>query len=113
MVGVSVTVVVAVGLGTATLDQLRLAVPECRFESVSLDVALDACGPLHPALVIVDATTQEGREFIMEFRADACGRFLPVVALTHDELPLGADLALAPDQDPNGWAEPIRQLLPG
>lgn len=112
MAGLPATVVVAVGVDRAKLNQLQPVMPECRFEWVDLDVALGACGPLHPALVLVDATTQVGREFIMEFRADACGRFLPVVALTHDELPLGADLALDPDHDPLSWAEPLRRLLP-
>lgn len=112
MAGLPATVVVAVGVDRAKVNQLQPAMPECRFESVELDTALGACGPLQPALVLVDATTQTGREFIMEFRADACGRFLPVVALARDEVPLGADVALDPDQDPLSWAEPLRRLLP-
>ncbi len=113
MAGLPPTVVAAVGVGRAKLNQLQPVMPECRFEWVPVDTALNACSPLGPALVLVDATTQLAREFIMEFRADACGRFLPVVALTHDEeVPLGADLALDPDQDPLSWVEPLRRLLP-
>ncbi len=112
MAGLPATVVVAVGVDRAKVNQLQPAMPDCRFESVELDLALGACGPLQPALVLVDATTEAGREFIMEFRADACGRFLPVVALSHDEVPLGADVALDPDQDPLSWVEPVRRLLP-
>lgn len=112
MLGLPPTVVVAAGLDRSRLDQLEVAMPECRFESVSLESGPGACGPLTPALVLVEAGSQVGREFVMELRADACGRFIPVVALTHDELPLGADVALDPDQDPLSWVEPIRRLLP-
>ena len=49
----------------------------------------------------------------MELKAAACGRVLPVVALTTDAAPpLGADAAVNPDADPATWAEPIRTLLP-
>lgn len=112
MAGLPATVVVAVGVGADKVNQLQPAMPECRFETVELDAALSACGALQPALVLVDATTQAGRDFIMEFRADACGRFLPVVALTPDDVPLGADIALHPDHDPLSWVEPLRRLLP-
>ena len=112
MLGLPPTVVVAVGLDPSRLSQLEVAMPECRFESVSLASGPGACGPLTPALVLVDAGQQTAREFIMELRADACGRFIPVVALTPDEVPLGADIALDPDQDPLTWVEPLRRLLP-
>ncbi|MDP8992891.1 MAG: hypothetical protein M3N31_07575 [Actinomycetota bacterium] len=112
MVGLPATVVVAVGVDSSRLAQLRMGMPECRFESLELETALDACGLLRPALILVDATDRVGQELIMHLRADACGRFIPVVALTHHELPLGADLALEPDQDPLSWVEPLRRLLP-
>ena len=112
MAGLPLTVVVTVGLDRSSLDQLQVAMPECRFESVDLDTALEACGPLSPTLVLVDATGRAGKEFMMEFRADACGRFIPLVALTRGELPLGADIALDPDHDPLSWVEPMRRLLP-
>ena len=112
MAGLPESVIVAVGLDDATLRQLRPAVPECRIEALPLASGPGACGPLRPALVLVDARTQAAKEFIMEFRADACGRFLPVVALTDEELPLGADETLDPGTQPMSWVEPLRKLLP-
>lgn len=112
MAGLPASVIVAVGLGGDVVKRLQPAIPECRFESLPLETALGACGLLSPALVLVDAADRAGKEFIMEFRADACGRFLPVLALTRDELPLGADEVLDPDQDPVSWVERIRTMLP-
>jgi len=112
LAGLPESVIVAVGLSDAALRQLRPAIPECRFEAVPVAAGPTACGPLHPALLLVAADTQEAKEFIMEFRADACGRFLPVVALTNEELPLGADETLSPDLEPLQWVTPIRELLP-
>jgi hypothetical protein len=112
MAGLPESVIVAVGIDDAALWQLRPAIPECRFEAAPLEAGPGACGPLHPALVLVDARSQAAKEYIMEFRADACGRFLPVVAVTNEELPLGADETLSPDVEPLSWVEPIRKLLP-
>jgi hypothetical protein len=112
LAGLPPSVIIGVGLDPVAFRQLQPAIPECRFEAVPLAAGPGACGPLSPALVLVDATSQEGKEFIMEFRADACGRFLPVVALTREELPLGADEALDPDLEPLHWVELIRKLLP-
>ncbi|HSH59716.1 MAG TPA: hypothetical protein VK988_08785 [Acidimicrobiales bacterium] len=112
MAGLPESVIVAVGIEDAALRQLRPAIPECRFEAVPVAAGPGACGPLRPALVLVDARSQAAKEFIMEFRADACGRFLPVVAVTNEELPLGADETLSPDLEPLSWVEPIRKLLP-
>jgi len=70
------------------------------------------CGAIIPTVVLIDATGQTGREFVMELRAVACGRFLPVAAVTSDtQVPLGADVALDPS-DPDTWVDPIRRLLP-
>jgi len=112
LAGLPPSVIVAVGLDPDAFRQLQPAIPECRLEAVPLGAGPGACGPLRPALVLVDATGQVGKEFIMEFRADACGRFLPVVALTKEELPLGADETLDPDLHPLRWVELIRKLLP-
>lgn len=112
MAGLPAEVIVTVGLDEAVLNQLRPAIPECRFEAIAVEDGPGACGPLRPALLLVDAATQAAKEFMMEFRADACGRFLPVVALTDGELPLGADLALDPASDPHSWVAPIREMLP-
>ncbi len=112
LAGLPASVIVGVGLDPAVFRQLQPSIPECRLEAVPLAAGPGACGPLSPALVLVDATSQEGKEFIMEFRADACGRFLPVVALTREELPLGADETLDPDLEPLHWVGLIRELLP-
>ena len=70
------------------------------------------CGGIIPTVVVIDASAQTGKEFVMELRAAACGRFLPVVAVTPDTVvPLGADIALDP-AEPSSWVEPIRRLLP-
>ena len=88
--------------------------PECRFESRALEaVTPDVCGSLLPTLMLVDATAPTGREFIMEMRAAACGRVIPVVALTPDgSVPLGADIAVDPTTPPLTWVQRIRALLP-
>lgn len=113
MFGLPATVLATVGLDSSQVQQLRAALPECRLEAMSLDTAPDACGALSPAAVLVDATTGAGREFVMELRASACGRFLPVAALTVDEEPpLGADVALDASRDPLSWSTALRQLLP-
>jgi hypothetical protein len=98
----------------AVADDLAAALADCRFVSKPLtEVTPDACGSLLPTLMVIDATTPVGREFIMELRAAACGRVVPVVALTNDAgVPLGADLAFAPDSAPITWVQPIRALLP-
>ncbi|MDQ3679080.1 MAG: hypothetical protein M3378_00740 [Actinomycetota bacterium] len=112
MLGLSPTVVVAVGLDGSALGRLQPGMPDCRFEPVPVDMAIEACAVLGPALVLVDATGEAGRAFVAQLRSEARGRSLPVVALTPDELPLGADVALDPGHDPLTWVEPIRRLLP-
>ena len=63
--------------------------------------------------MVVDASDRTGIEFIMELRAEACGRYVPVVALTEtSELPRGADSVVDLRQPPTAWAEPVRALLP-
>ncbi len=112
--GLPPMLILAVGIAADTAHQLEAALPDCQVEARRLEeIAPDVCGTLIPALVLVDATARIGREFIMELRADACGRFLPVVALTGEgDVPLGADAALDPAQPPGSWVEPLRRLLP-
>ncbi len=93
--------------------QLEAAIPNCRFEAATFEeTPPSACGTLLPALILVDASQQIGREFIMNLRAEACGRFIPVAALTRAELPLGADITLDPGSDPGSWVEALQALLP-
>ncbi|MDQ3569513.1 MAG: hypothetical protein M3396_02605 [Actinomycetota bacterium] len=112
MLGLDPTVVLAVGLHGSALGRLQAGMPDCRFESVPVDMAIDACAVMSPALVLVDATGEAGRAFVYQLRSEPRGRSLPVVALSQDQLPLGAEVALDPDHDPLTWVEPIRRLLP-
>lgn len=112
--GLPPSLVLALGLDPAQTSVLADVLPECRFESRALEaVTPDICGSLLPTLMLVDATSQAGREFVMEMRAAACGRFVPVVALSADAgVPLGADVAVDPTAAPDTWADAIRRLLP-
>ncbi|MGI9022238.1 MAG: hypothetical protein ACR2HV_03175, partial [Acidimicrobiales bacterium] len=112
--GLPPSLVLTLGVAEDTTESLAAALSDCRFVSKALDaVTPDACGSLLPTLMVVDATTPVGREFVMELRAAACGRLVPVVALTDDgEVPLGADAAFPPGSAPSTWIQPIRALLP-
>jgi hypothetical protein len=112
--GLPPSLVLALGVEADRTAALAEVLTECRFESRALeDVTPDICGSLLPTLMLVDATAQAGRELIMEMRAAACGRFIPVVAVGGEGgVPLGADVAVDPAAAPTSWAEPIRRLLP-
>lgn len=108
------SVVLTVGVEQTRADELATALTDCRIEARTLEeLPPDACGALIPNLIVVNATEQIGRDWAMEVRASACGRFLPVVALVREGgVPLGADTALDPDLPVSAWIEPLRQLLP-
>lgn len=112
--GLPPSLVLTVGLDAAVGDELKTALSDCRFEERTFEnLAPDACGSLIPSVILVEATEQAGREFVMELRASACGRFVPVVAVSEGgEVPLGADAALDPRDGTETWVEPIRSLLP-
>jgi len=112
--GLPPSLVLTIGVDQVKVDRLDASLPECRFESRSLkEVTPEICSSFVPTLMVIDAMTTEGREFIMELKAAACGRVIPVVALTTDAAPpLGADAAVSPDADPVTWAQPVRSLLP-
>lgn len=113
LAGLPPAVVLSMGLGPEEVGQLRAALPDCRLEAKELgQIEPEDCGALLPTLVLVDATGDAGREFIMRFRANACGRFLPVLAVARDDVPLGADERVDPDAPPAAWAEVIGRLLP-
>lgn len=110
--GMPPSVILAVGLGEETVAALRDAAPACRVEPRGFDDAVAACGALVPHVVVVDATGEEGRRFLLEFRAEACGRHVPVAAVTEEDLPRGADTVLDPRRSPSTWEGELVQLLP-
>jgi len=111
--GLPPSILLTVGVAEEATRALQAHLSDCRFETRTFDtIQPEMCGALIPTVVVIDATGQKGREFVMELRAAACGRFLPVAALTTDaQVPLGADIALNP-ADPTTWVDPIRKLLP-
>lgn len=111
--GLPPSLLLAVGLDPAAVAELRAALPEWRVEARDLDeIEPDACGQLRPDLVLVDGTRSEGREFVLRLRAAACGRFLPVAAVSDaGELPAGADAALDAASSPARWRPELRALL--
>jgi hypothetical protein len=111
--GLPPSIVLTVGVDQEETRALQAHMSDCRFETRTFDtITPEMCGSIIPTVVLIDATSQTGKEFVMELRAAACGRFLPVAALTTDQqVPLGADIALDP-ADPQGWVDPIRRLLP-
>lgn len=114
LAGLPPSVVLAVGLEDATVRELQAALPDCTFEARAVsDVDPDACGELLPTLMLVDATDEVGRRWVMEVRASACGRFIPLVAVAAGpEVPLGADEVVDPAAPATRWAETMRALLP-
>jgi hypothetical protein len=112
--GLPSSVILTVGVETARADELALQFPDCRLESRSFEeMPPEACGALIPNLIIVDATDQVGRDWAMEVRASACGRFLPVLGVVRDGgPPLGTDGALEADAPVDAWIEPLRAMLP-
>ena len=111
--GLPPSIVLTIGINEDQTRELQGHLLECRFVTRSFDsIKPEMCGAIIPTVVLIDATGQTGKEFVMELRAAACGRFLPVAAVTSDtQLPLGADIALEPS-DPDTWVDPIRRLLP-
>jgi hypothetical protein len=111
--GLPPSIVLTVGVDQEETRALQAHMSDCRFETRTFDtITPEMCGSIIPTVVVIDASEQKGKEFVMELRAAACGRFLPVAAITPDmQVPLGADIALDP-VDPNAWVDPIRRLLP-
>ena len=111
--GLPPSVILTVGVDEDATRALQAHMSDCRFETRTFDqIKPEMCGAIIPTVVLVDATSDTGKEFVMELRAAACGRFLPVAAVTSDrQVPLGADVALA-GNDPTAWVDPVRRLLP-
>jgi hypothetical protein len=113
--GLPSALVLTVGLEASQSTALEAALADVRMEHRSFDeFAPSACGALIPGVVVVNAREATGREFIMELRTEACGRFLPVIALTEGGInpPPGADEALDPALPPSAWVAPVRAALP-
>lgn len=113
--GLPTALVLTVGLEEQQAKELDAALDDVRMDHRSFgEFAPSACGALIPGVIIVDAREPTGREFIMELRTEACGRFLPVMALTEGGVdpPPGADEALDPDVAPAAWVAPLRAVLP-
>jgi hypothetical protein len=111
--GLPPSIVLTVGVDEDRTRALQGNLIECRFVTRDFDnITPEMCGGIIPTVVLIDATEQTGKEFVMELRAAACGRFLPVAAVTTDrQVPLGADVALDAT-NPETWVDPIRRLLP-
>lgn len=105
-------VVLAVGLSDEAVDELRAVMPKCRVEAESLDGAVDTCAAVVPHLVVVEASTEAGRRFLLEFRAEACGRHVPVGAVIDGDAPAGADFPLDARQPPSAWQADLLERLP-
>ncbi len=112
--GLPPTVILTVGIERPNLQQLQVGLTQCRFEARQFgEIQPEACSTVSPTLVVVDATAQTGRDFVMELRAAACGRFLPVVAVAEGlDPPPGADVAVDPAGPATSWIDSIRRLLP-
>jgi hypothetical protein len=111
--GLPPSIILTVGVDEEETRALQGHLSDCRFETRTFDtINPEMCGAIIPTVVLIDARAATGREFVMELRAVACGRFLPVAAITSDtQVPLGADIALEPG-NPSTWVDPIRRLLP-
>lgn len=110
--GMPESVILTVGLDDKAVADLEGVVPDCRVQGTGFGDAVAACGVTVPHLVIVDASTDRGRRFLLEFRAEACGRHVPVAAVTDaDEVP-GADTTLDPGVSPVAWRDRLVHLLP-
>ncbi len=114
LAGLPTSLVLTVGVDDERMQKLGVALEDCHFVSKQLgEIDADACCSLIPTLVLVDATTQTGAEFVMHVREAACGRVIPVVAVTSDATaPLGADAGVSAGAEPSRWADTIRNLLP-
>jgi hypothetical protein len=114
LAGLPTSLILSIGLDEERLDKLGAALGDCVFTIKQFgEIEPDVCGSMVPTLILVDATEQRGREFVMALRAASCSRVLPLVGVTADgSTPLGADTGLGADQDPAAWAPPIRTLLP-
>jgi hypothetical protein len=109
--GLPAHVVLTVGVDDDTVAAMAEKLVDCRVEPrVMGEIRPDDCAALLADLVLVDATTPDGSDFLAEVRASE--RFIPLVAIS-DAGPLqGADATVDPAATPAAWADHIRNLLP-
>lgn len=112
--GLPPSVILTVGVASSAVEPLESLLTDCYIVSKGMgEIAPDACGALIPTLMLVDGTVEAGRNFMMELRAVACGRTIPVVAVMDEPgVPLGANAAVRLTDEPGQWVSPIRDLLP-
>lgn len=111
--GLASSLILTVGVDADRVNRLGQSLDDCTFITKAFgEIEPDVCGSLVPQLILVDASDQGGKEFVMRLRS-ACSRMLPVVAVTPGaEPPLGADAAVATEEEPDSWAPRLRSLLP-
>ena len=114
LAGLPTSVILSIGVGTDRLDSLGEVLDDCVFVPKRFgEIDADQCGSLVPTLILVEASEQVGREFVMQLRAASCSRVLPLIAVTPGgEVAMGADAAVDGEADPHTWAPRIRNLLP-
>lgn len=109
--GLPAHVVLTVGVHADTAAAMAEELLDCRVEVRPLGgVEPDDCARLLADLVLVDATSRDGVDFLVDVRAG--GRFIPLVAISADGPLLGADATVDPAGTPTAWAEHLRGLLP-
>jgi len=109
--GLPAHVVITVGVDGETAAAMAEQLVDCRVEPRAHgEVGPDDCAQLLADLVLVDATSPPGADFLVDVRAS--GRFIPLVAISAGGPLLGADATVDPAATPAAWAEHIRSLLP-
>lgn len=109
--GLPAHVVLTVGVDDDAVAAMAERLVDCRVEPrVMGEIAADDCAASLADLVLVDATSQGGADFLIEVRAS--GHFIPLVAISDAGPLLGADATVDAAATPAAWAEHIRSLLP-
>lgn len=111
--GLPALMILTVWLDPAAAESMTAALDGCRVEQRAWgEVAPADCAGLMVNLVLVDATSLDGRGFITEVRASPGGRSLPVVAVSETGDVAGADATVDAGSHPLEWAQHVRDLLP-
>ncbi len=109
--GLPAHLVLTVGVDAATASAMAEHLVDCRVEHRAHgEVGADDCAQLLADLVLVDATSPAGADFLVDVRAS--GRLIPLVAISANGSLPGVDATVDPAMTPTAWAEHIRGLLP-